>query len=426
MGVRRDQITRAIASAVGAPEFVLAPHVEAEGLSVLDALRKALAAPTGTLPLAQLAAAGSRVLVLADDLTRPTPRRQLLPLLLDHLNEAGIPDENIEILIALGTHRPMTAGEIQEAFGNETVRRVSIVNHDFRDPEALVLVSVTPSGTPVVVNRRVLAADLVIGVGSIVPHPEAGWSGGAKILQPGVCGEETTAFTHMLAARQPDHLALAGWADNPVRLEIEQVAREGGLRFIINVVFDGSAKVVGLVAGDPVEAHRLGVGIARRIFVREIRRPVDVVVVDAHPADIDYWQGVKPLAFAVRAVRPGGTVVLVGDFVDGVSPIYGSELCAYGTMTAQQLRAEEENGRLAAGVCTEAMYLHAEILARARVVCVSAGLSRDDKSALGFLHAETVEDALSTATDRGRKSLSVGVILQGGDVLPALRAGGRS
>ncbi len=416
----KEAILSAVRSVVGEPSFVLAPEVLDTGLELKSALREALRSPIGCPPLSDSVSAAQRVLILVDDITRPTPRQELLPPILDALNATGVIDSGIEMLIALGTHRPMTSDEIRDALGDEVVGRVTVENHDFRDPTQLTHIGRTPAGTPVIVNRRVGEADCVIGVGSIVPHPEAGWSGGAKILQPGVCGEETTAWTHMLAARQPNHLALAGDETNPVRREIEQVALDCGLRFIVNVIFDGSGKVVGLVAGDPVQAHRKGVDIARRIFVRKIRYPTDIVVVDAWPADIDYWQGVKPLAFAVRAVVDGGTLILVGGFSEGLSPIYNSELKACGCMSLNALRDAERAGELTPGVCTEALYLHAAIRKRANVLCVSPGLSPADKEALGFGHVTTIEDGLREALCSGDDEPSVGVIFQGGDVLPEL------
>jgi nickel-dependent lactate racemase len=400
--------------------FVIAPEVVERPIDVEKEIRASLQQPIASPPLAEIVSSGDCVLLLADDVTRPTPRSRLIPPVLDELNAAGVPDAQIAILIALGTHRPMTEGEIDEAFGREVIRRVPVLNHDFRDPRQLVPIGHTEQGTPIIVNRRVVEADFVLGVGSIVPHPEAGWSGGAKIFQPGVCGEETTAWTHMLAARQPDHLALAGVEENPVRREIERVAIQGGLKFIVNVVFDGAGKVVKVVTGDPVRAHRAGVAFARRIFVRAIPEQADIVVVDARPADMDYWQGIKPLAFATRAVKEGGTVILVGDFRDGISPIYDAEFRAFGNKGRDELCKAERTHELGHGVCTEALYLHAAILERNDVICVCDGISTDGRNALGFRSAGSVREALELAFEKAQAKATVGVILQGGDVLPCV------
>jgi len=420
MPADREAILSEITGTGAKVSFVLSPKIVNRSIDVREAIENALASPIGCRSLAGLVTPKSRVLLLADDITRPTPRKLLIPPVLDTLNRAGVTDSQVTILIALGTHRAMPQGEIQEAFGSETVDRVPILNHDFRDVSQLCTVGTTKLGTPVIINRLVLEAELTVGIGSIVPHPEAGWSGGAKILQPGVSGERTTAWTHMLAARQPDHLALAGTVDNPVRLEIEQVAQEAGLRFVVNAVFDGAGRIVVIVAGDTVKAHRVGVHSARDIFVQSISEKADIVIVDARPADLDYWQGIKPLAFATRAVKTGGVLILVGAFSDGISPIYETELRTFGQESRSNLRNAEKQGRLDVGVCTEALYLHAAIMEHARVICVSDGLSEEDKASLGFRHARTLAEAVRQARDISDANASVGVIFQGGDVLPRL------
>lgn len=400
--------------------FAISPKVIDSPIQVEEEIVACLDRPIASPPLREIVPSRGRVLLIADDMTRPTPRAVVIPPVLDQLNEAGVHDGKIKVLIALGTHRAMRESEIERAFGKEVVQRVQIINHDFRDPKQLVHTGYTEKGTPIIVNRRVLEADFILGVGSIVPHPEAGWSGGCKIFQPGICGEETTAWTHMLATRQPDLLALAGVENNPVRHEIEQIALQGGLRFIVNIVFDGAGKVVKVVVGDPVQAHRAGVAVARNIFVRTIPKQADILVVDARPADIDYWQGIKPLAFATRAAKPGGIAILVGDFPDGISPIYASEFCAFGQKPREELQQAERVRLLHEGVCTEALYLHSAIMERINVICVSDGMSVKEKESLGFHSARTVGDALAMALEQNGGEATVGIILQGGDVLPTV------
>jgi nickel-dependent lactate racemase len=420
IAVDRQTLLAEVSSVIEKMSFVLAPKALDEGIEVNAGVRNALMSPMGCPSLTDLVSPNSRVLLLADDMTRPTPRKLLIPPILDELNEAGVPDSQITTLIALGTHRAMSPEEILKAFGEEVVGRVEVINHNFRDVSRLVQVGHTKTGSPIIINRAVAEADFVLGIGSIVPHSEAGWSGGAKILQPGVCGEETIGWMHMLAARQPDILALAGLEDNPVRLEIEEVALQAGLRFIVNVVFDSGGKVASIVAGDPVIAHRAGVPFAKDIFVRPIAKRADVVVVDARPADIDYWQGMKPLVYATRAVKQGGTIVLCGEFPDGISPIYGAEFREHGRKSRRALAAEERKGLLKECVCTEALYLHSAITERVNVICVSDDMSVEDQEALGFQPSGAVRDALTMVLRENGEAAAVGIILQGGDVLPTV------
>ena len=212
-------------------------------------IARALAAPIEAPTLVEFARGRRSVVIVADDNTRPTPTDVIVPLLLAALNAAGVPDDAIRAVIALGTHRPMTPDEIERKFGPEVVRRVPVDNHEAFDPAALVDLGATPSGVPVFVNRTVMEADLVIGVGSIVPHHIPGYSGGAKIIQPGVCGERTTGEVHLLSVRREG--SLLGVVENPVRAEMEAIAERAGLRAILNTVLDTQGRLVGPSMASP-------------------------------------------------------------------------------------------------------------------------------------------------------------------------------
>jgi len=193
---------------------VYAPHDMPPVDDIVAEVRRALAEPIGGPSLVDLARGAGRVVLVADDNTRPTPAHVIIPEMLNALNKAGVSDAAVQILIALGTHRPMTAAEIEAKFGLEVMARVEIVNHDAFDPAVLLDLGTTPGGVSVQVNRAVMEADLVLGVGSIVPHHIPGYSGGAKIIQPGVCGETTTGQVHLLSVRQG---SLLGILENTVR-----------------------------------------------------------------------------------------------------------------------------------------------------------------------------------------------------------------
>lgn len=382
--------------------------------AVLAALEKPIGAP----PLSALARPGMKTVILTDDLTRPTPQRELLPPLLACLNAAGVPDSDITIIIALGTHRYMTEAEIRERFGDDICSRVPVINHTWMDEATFAELGATPRGTPVRVNRIAHEADLLIGTGSIVPHVYAGWSGGAKILQPGICAPDTTACTHCMAADGPDLLGIAGRSSNPVRREIEDIAAVAGLDFVLNVVLDAGGAPVWAGAGDFVRAHRAGVAAARKIYVRGIPEPADVVLVDARPTSVDYWQAVKALANAFRGVKRGGTAILVGELPDGIAPTH-PEFIRYAREPYEAIVSAYEAGEIKDGIASATMRLHALIMAHCGVICVSPGMSAGDKEKLGFRHAETVADAVEGALGEQKDGARVGIIEYGGDVLPA-------
>ena len=172
---------------------IISPQDLADLPEPVQELERALHHPIGAPPLAQAVQGASKVVILADDLTRATPMQLIIPLLLDGLNAAGISDDQVIVLIALGTHRPMTEDEIRARFGQAVVQRVPVLNNPWQDPAQMVDLGTTANGTPVQVSRLPLEADFLIGLGSIVPHHIIGFSGGAKIVQPGITGPATTS-----------------------------------------------------------------------------------------------------------------------------------------------------------------------------------------------------------------------------------------
>lgn len=219
-------------------------------LSDLDrAVHEALDGPINQRPLSDWIKPTDRIVIVSDDNTRLTPADRILPPLLDRLNSAGVADDNISCIMALGTHRYMTEEEMAEKVGPEVFRRIKVRNHEWRDPSALVDLGHSSQGTPLTVNRFVAEADVVIGLGAIVPHHIPGFSGSSKIIQPGVCGAETTAETHLLSCKSGGDSFL-GIDDNPVRRDMDDMADMVGMNTIFNVVMDSQGGVVGLFFGE--------------------------------------------------------------------------------------------------------------------------------------------------------------------------------
>lgn len=403
------------------PENNLLYHIAPKQVSGVTneakAIQKSLKDPIGSPSLRELVQGKSKVFVLVNDLTRPTPRDKILPVLLDELNQFGVEDHSITIMVALGTHRYMTEEELKIYLGKEVTHRVEIVNHEWKNKNQLVDVGQTKSGIPIIVNRRVLEADFLIGVGSIVPHNLAGWGGGAKIIQPGICSWDTTYKTHLIPAEKDEWLDLVGKSNNRVRLEIEQVAQTVGLKFIVNVVINAKQELVCVVAGDPVKAHRKGVQFAKEIYERPIPQLAEVVVVSAYPAEIDYWQGLKPLSYAQHGLKEGGTAILMGSFPEGVSDVH-SELEKYGRCSYQEVKNLLNSGQIKDLVCASGLLQHALITDRCRVICISDGLKKSQKYNLNFIHAENFDEALQLALKQQGEDSKIGVIDFGGDILP--------
>jgi lactate racemase len=397
--------------------FNIAPHNSAALSDFNAAILGALQCPIGSPQLNELIRPGWKVVLISDDNTRPTPTRQIIPLLLDQLNQAGVPDARIEIVIASGTHRPMTETEIEDKYGPGVLARVRIHPHDYKDPATLVNFGVTRRGTSIWVNRRVVEADFRLAVGNIVPHHPAGWSAGAKAVLPGVAGEETVAQMHLLGSRHP----ALGELDSEMRVEMEDFAAVIGLNFILNVILNREEKLVGVVAGHYIHAHRAGVEISKQVYGAAIPALADLTISSTAPLDIDFFQGDKGITSAERATRPGGEILLLSGCVEGISPAH-PELADYvGRMNNAQiwemLQARALPDPLTAA---EAIVLN-DILAKMKISIVSQGLSPQACRAMGMnpLAPEAVKEYICQRLS-ANPDLKIGILHKSADILPVL------
>jgi len=400
---------------LGVLEPAYVPGVTDPVEAVLGAIRHPVSSP----PLARLVHTGQHVVVVIDDMTRPTPADQLLPPVLEEIESSGT-GLRIEILIATGTHRPMTAAEIEAKVGPLVATRYPVINHSCLDESSLVNLGQSANGTPIVVNRLVAQADLVVALGNTVPHCLAGWAGGAKIIQPGVCGEETTNLTHALCMVSP--LPHLGRLDNPMRQEIELIVDKVRLDFMINTVLNGKRELVYVVAGHPNLSQRQTIELASQIWLRPVPVMPDIVVVASYPADLDYWQGIKGLYAAEPIIKRGGDIILVTLCTEGITtnPHHLRAIRACKGMPSRAIRHEAQRLgiRDLAGlnVATQA----ARVNELAYVQVVSEGLSDADLGLLGHQRAVSVQEGLRVAFERQGPAAKVLVITHGGDVAPVL------
>lgn len=385
---------------------------------VKEEVIRAINSPIGTKPLRELAKGAQKVVIVADDNTRLTPTRQIVPVLLDEINAAGVKDEKITIIIALGTHRFMTEEEIVEKFGEDICRRITIKNHDFKNPEALIDLGDTPNGTSVWVNREAFEADFKIGVGSIVPHHIPGFAGGAKIVQPGISGEHTTAATHLLSVRAPR--SYLGVEDNPVRRELNMIADKIGLHTIFNTVLNRQGEVVGAFYGDVVKAFNEGVKLSRKVYAVEIPEEADIVVSSSHPCDIEFWQAHKTLYPSDLAVKAGGTVIIATPCYEGIAVTH-SDMTDITGKSAEDIRKMVENKEVPDEVAAALAIAWAQVKERETVYIVSDGIKDEEAQKLGFVPFSSVHQALEAAFERHGKNARVTVLTHAPDMLPIIK-----
>ena len=382
-----------------------------------ECIRRAMRSPIGSPALSELAKPGESALIISDDYTRQTPVDVIIPIVERELRQAGVGD--VKILVALGTHRPMTEEEKLARFGQDICDRFEIINHLYKEAGELIDLGTTDGGTHFLINKAVMEADLVIGLGQIAPHRIAGFSGGSKIILPGVCGAEATAHTHWIGGCEEGEKIL-GVAENVVRDEMNACARMANLSFIVNVVCDPRGKLIGAVAGGMIQAHLAGCELSREVFGVKVPQKADIVITDSFPKDIELWQAAKALYAADLMVNKGGVLILVSPCVEGVSRAHPLIL-ERGYTTEQDTLCELESGQLTdLSVASHCLRVGRLIKDKATGIMVKNGIAREDQEHLGFIPADTPQDALAKAFEITGPDAKVSVLRHGGEALPVV------
>ena len=395
---------------------IYAPRTAANG-NEEDVLAQGFAEPYGAPPLREAVKSTDQVLILVDDATRGTPIPRLLYSVIRELWEAGVLDRQIVILTAQGTHREMGEEELKHKLGN-FYGRFRLHQHRWLDESQLYDFGRTKDGTRVTANRLLREADFVIGLGSIVPHRIKGFSGGAKIVFPGVSGREMQERNQWEAAQLASE-AVMGVTENPIRLRIEEAARIVGLRYVVNLVSDREGNIAGCFAGDPVEAHRAGCRLSRQLNAVSLPQRADIVLIDSHPADRDLWQSAKGFYSGTMAIRDGGTLIVVSPNPEGVADNHPNVL-EIGYRPFAEIVSMVERGEVDDIVGASVLADLAQIVDRCDCILVSPGITKQQAERLGFRYASTAQEALEMAFQRQGIAAKVAVLQHGGHVLPVI------
>jgi lactate racemase len=373
---------------------ILSPRTIVQSKGDESVIESAMNSPIATPPLHRLVEPGINVAVIVDDLTRPTPIARMLPVLLRQLAHAGLSRNQIKIVVALGTHRPLTGGELQKKLGGTICSDYAVVNVDCQDRSQFLFMGNTSGGVPAWINRTVSEADLRIGLGMIVPHTDTGFSGGAKIVLPGVCAHDTITAFHMRQVDGPP--VRIGNETAPLRLELERfVAEKIPLDFILNVVIDVDEKIYDAVAGHHVDAHRKGCRAAEKVYGLRVEKPYPIVIADAYPTQNDLWQSTKAVSGAAAITAAGGRLILLAHSPEGVAnhPAY-AEYIGQTPETLKQMMADKA---LQDPVACALAYDISRLRKNFRISLVSHGLTKTDAGRMKFDYFETLEAAVESA-----------------------------
>ena len=285
---------------------------------------KAFSTPLGTKPLRELARGKKEVVILFDDTARPTPVYEIVPYVLRELEEAKVSDGQVRFIAALGAHGAQNANDFRKKLGEEVLDRFPVYNHHPFD--FCTYLGKTSRGTPVSINREVMACDLKVGIGCIVPHSFSGFGGGGKIMLPGVAHIDSIAYNHgTLVKQHPGCVGVGKIEGNIPRLDIEEAARMAGLDLKIDAIVNLHGEITSLFVGDPIVEHREGMALAKEVYATTRAKNMDIVVVNAYskPSEcaIAPFLGIPSLKeeggdLVILANEPGGQVVhyLFGEF----------------------------------------------------------------------------------------------------------------
>ncbi|HYP09762.1 MAG TPA: nickel-dependent lactate racemase, partial [Bryobacteraceae bacterium] len=297
--------------------------LEARSASALDdqlaAVESALDAPTAGPSITELASGKKTAAISVCDITRPAPNKLVLPPLLKRLHAAGIPRENVTILIATGLHRLATPAELDEILSPEIASTYRIVNHNARELAEHRFLGHTKSGTPVYVAEDFVAADLHITLGFIEPHLMAGFSGARKLVAPGLAAQETIKVLHSPKFMRDPKAVEGSIEGNPLHRELLEIAAMAGHHFMVDVALTRDRKVAAVFAGEPVEAHRAGMQFVSKVMLEQLPAPVDAVITSCagYPLDLTFYQAIKGITAAQHIVKQGGKILLVAECQEG-------------------------------------------------------------------------------------------------------------
>lgn len=259
-----------------------------------EEIREAFEKPLESKRIKDLASNKTKIVILIDDLSRPTQTYRIMPFILEELKKAGIEENFITILTSVGAHRPLTRQDLVKKLGLDIVNKFKIINHNpyFNN----IYIGESFRGSPIYINKFIHEADFKIGIGAIIPHANAGFSGGGKIILPGCAGIETILSNHKEAIK-----GLIGGINNleqnEMRKEIEEVSNKVNIDFLINIVPNSKCDIAGIFAGNSVEVFKQGVLLARKIFRTKVRKKSDIVIFNAYPKDTEFIQVANSLNY---------------------------------------------------------------------------------------------------------------------------------
>jgi lactate racemase len=402
---------------------MLVKEVPPSSMTEDEVILDALSHPIGTPRLRELVKPGNTVCIVISDVTRAWQRMSVyLPHIVKELNDAGIEDKGIYFLSALGYHRKHTPEEHAKLLGPELLRRFQIIDHDCLDKDNLVHVGTTSRGTPVIINRVAAEADHLVLTGCCTYHPWVGWGGGKKSILPGISSIESIQKNHLMTmdaqGRQRPEVASGNIKDNPIHLDMLEVAAMVKPAFMFNVIMGHDGKIARAVCGDTIAAHDVGRGIVDELYEVPIRELADITISSqgGYPKDIDVCQTGKGIYHTQAATKPGGWIIILSDCTEGLGPPDANTIFLECATNADR----EREVRKLFTVPKYVSYYMCTAAEKWNIIIVGNG----DPALLAktaFRTARTVDEALEIAFKEGGRAQKIYLMPQGSSALPKLK-----
>jgi len=396
---------------------VIEPYYVSGLQNELSALKNALKAPLAGSPLQDKISSSDTVAVVFSDITRPMPNERVVPVILDELQSAGVPDQHICLINALGTHRAQSHNELEQMLGQEIVNRYNIVQHDAWASD-LVNVAENRAGRMVRVNRQYMEATKRILTGFVEPHFFAGFSGGPKAVLPGIADIESILDNH--GAKLLSH-PMSTWvttAGNPLWEEIRDIAVATNPTFLFNVTLNKDRAITGVFAGEHLEAHAAAVTFVREKVMQPVDKAYDIVITSnsGYPLDLNLYQAVKGMSAAAQIVKPGGDIIVVAECWDGL-PSHGEYArLLFEAKTVEDLLETINTPGFRCHDQWEAQ-IQAQIISKARVHVYADGLRDDELRQALVVPCQSVEETLADLL-HSKPDACVAILPEGPQTVP--------
>jgi len=402
---------------------VFHPNAQKAFENPVKEIRKAIKNPTKGKPLQKIIENKkkvNKVCVVVSDATRPVPSHIILDGLIRELNDYGILDNQILILIATGLHRPSRSDEIERIIGKNLISRLEVKNHVATDTNSLQYFGNTEDNIPIYINKHYCTSDVKITTGYVEPHFFFGFAGGRKSIIPGIAGKETIQANHSAKNIASAHSRFGIYKENVLHKNSMEICDIVGVDFMINVCINEYHEIVQVAAGDFEKVHETLVDYQYKHIFAEIQESYDVVICGngGYPLDLNLYQAVKSMALGELAVKKDGTIISVNECIDGIGEDKFRELLFSGK-SPKEIYNLILSGEILVSDQWEIQIL-ARVLMKAEIIIVSR-LKEHEIGNIGLKYAINVEEALNVSIKKHGANTRILILPNGPQILPLLK-----